>query len=437
MDATAIERTTIRKLTWRITCFAGLLYFFNWLDRFNVGFAALQMNQELHFTPTIYGLANSMFFLGFGLFEIPSNLALHRVGARVWIARIMITWGIVCAATALVQGVTSFYSLRFILGVAEAGFTPGLVLYFSTWFPAAHRARAFAYLFTFPLLAPIVGGPICGWILQSMSGVAGLSGWQWMFVLEGLPSVLLGFVILAFMKNRPDEASWLTSDEKQWLATTLEAERRNAPPVQHESVMRFLGDRRLWALTGIYFFWSFSGYGIILWLPLIMKETTNLLPVQIGLISALPFLCAIVGLVLVSRHSDRTGERKFHILLFAVLTSISFITISQISSPLVGLGLLCVCGFCIWAQQGVFWTLPSTYLAGRSAAGGIALVNMGAATGGFIGPLAIGMLRDATGSYASGLLAIGTTSLISALIVLFTSIPRTHSEPAAQRISLA
>ncbi len=427
LDATAVERATLRKLTWRITGFAGLLYFFNWLDRFNVGFAALQMNQDLHFTPTVYGLANSLFFLGFGLFEIPSNLMLHRVGARVWIARIMITWGLVCAATALVQGIAGFYSLRFVLGVAEAGFTPGLVLYFSSWFPAAHRARAFAYLFAAPLLAPVIGGPLCGWILQSLSGVRGLAGWQWMFILEGLPSVLLGLVILAVLKDRPEQAPWLTHAEKHWLAATLDAERRALPPVRHASVGRFLRDRRLWALTAIYFFWSFSGYGIILWLPLIMKEATGLPPLRIGFLSALPFLCAIAGLVLVGRHSDRTGERKGHILLFAVLTAAALVACSLTTSLGLGLVLLCVSGFCIWAQQGVFWTLPASYLAGRSAAGGIALVNMGAATGGFIGPLAIGRLRDATGSYVSGLLAIGATSLAVAFIVLATRIPRARA----------
>jgi MFS transporter, ACS family, tartrate transporter len=426
---TDVEHATIRKLMWRLVAFSGLLYFFNWLDRVNVGFAALRMNQDLGFSATIYGIAAGLFFVGFALFEIPSNLVLHRVGARRWIARIMISWGIICAAMAVVQGVTSFYVLRFLLGAAEAGFTPGLALYFSLWFPRRHRAKAFALWFASPLLAPVIGGPLSGWLLTVTHGWFGLVGWRWMFLLEGLPSVLLGLVILAWLPDRPARAAWLTDAERAWLVDTLEAEARAAPPVTHDSIMQFIADRRLWALVAVYFFWSMSSYAIVLWLPLIIKSVAaNLTPVQVGFVNSVPFLFAIAGLVLVGRRSDRTGDRKRPIMLFAVLTFLCLVATATVGSPLLGLLLVCASAFCIWAQQAVFWTLPSAYLGGRSAAGGLALVNMGAAVGGFVGPPAIGIIRDATGSYAPGLIGLGVSSLIVAAIVAAMRIEGTAPE---------
>lgn len=425
-----VERSAIRKLTWRLVVFAGLLYFFNWLDRVNVGFAALQMNQDLGFTATVYGFGAGMFFLAFAAFEIPSNLILYRVGARRWIARIMISWGLVCMACALIRGPISFYVLRFLLGAAEAGFTPGLLLYFSYWFPVRYRARAFGLLFASPLLAPTIGGPLSGWILTATQGWMGLPGWQWMFILEGLPTVLLGFVTLAFLKDRPEDAPWLTGAERDWLTATLAAEQRAAPLVRHGSVSHFVADARLWALVAIYFFWSMSGYAIVLWLPLIIKGATGLSPILVGVVNSIPFLCAIAGLILVGRHSDRTGERKRHLVLFAVLTSACLASASAAGTGLLGFGLICAAAFCIWAQQPVFWTLPSSYLGGQSAASGLALVNMGAGVGGFLGPPTIGLIKDATDSYALGLLAIAVTSLVVAFIAGSMRIARTPTVPA-------
>ncbi len=412
-----IERLTMRKLAWRIGGFCGLLYFFNWLDRNNVGFAALQMNKELSFSPAVYGVGAAMFFLGFAIFEVPSNMILHRVGARAWVARIMITWGLICAACAAIQNIPSFYGLRFVLGVAEAGFTPGLVLYFSFWFPRRYRARAFALLFTTPLLAPVIGGPISGWLMTAMHGVGGLSGWRWMFLLEGLPTIILGFVCLFYLKPSPREAPWLTDAEKDWLIGALQAEETAAPAKRHASAGKFLTDGRLWALVAVYFFWSMSGYGILFWLPQIISAASGLNPFQVGLINAVPFIFAILGLVTIGRRSDRTGRRKAPIVIFAIGSGAALMATALAHSPMLGLVLISVAAFCIWGQQAVFWTLPSSYLTGASAAAGIALVNMGAAVGGFVSPAAIGFLRQAGGSYAMGLACLGVTSLMVAVIV--------------------
>ena len=414
---TDIERSTMRKLSLRVGGFCGLLYFFNWLDRNNVGFAALQMNRELSFSPAVYGVGAAMFFLGFAIFEVPSNMILHRVGARVWIARIMISWGLICSACALIQNIPGFYGLRFVLGAAEAGFTPGLVLYFSFWFPRRYRARAFALLFTTPLLAPVIGGPISGWLMTALNGVGGWSGWRWMFLLEGLPTVALGFVCLAYLKASPREAGWLTQPEKDWLLDALRSEETAAPARRHASVRQFLADGRLWALVAVYFFWSMSGYGILFWLPQIISAATGLNPFQTGLINAVPFIFAILGLVLIGRRSDRTGRRKRPIVIFAIGSGLCLMATALAPSPILGLALISAAAFCICGQQAVFWTLPSSYLTGASAAAGIALVNMGAAIGGFVSPSAIGFLRQAGGSYAMGLGALGGTSLVVALIV--------------------
>ena len=327
---------------------------------------------------------------------------------------------------AAVQGVTSFYVLRFLLGAAEAGFTPGLALYFSRWFPARHRAKAFALLFASPLLAPVIGGPLSGWLLTVTGGWLGLAGWRWMFILEGLPAAGLGLVILAVLRDRPADARWLTPEERDWLTRTLASEEQAQPPTIHASVSQFITDGRLLALVATYFFWSMSSYAIVLWLPLIIKGVaTSFTPVEIGFVNSVPFLFAIAGLIIVGRNSDRTGERKRHIMVFAVLTFLCLAGTAYVQSPLAGLALVCASAFCIWAQQAVFWTLPSSYLGGRSAAGGLALVNMGAAFGGFIGPPAVGIIRDATGSYAPGLFALSITSLIVVFIVGGMRIGRT------------
>ena len=427
-----IERSVTRKLAWRLVGFAGVLYFFNWLDRVNVGFAALQMNQQLGFSATVYGWGAGLFFLSFAVFEIPSNLLLHRVGARIWIARIMITWGLVCMACALIRGPVSFYVLRFLLGMAEAGFTPGMLLYLSRWFPARHRGRAFALLFASPLLAPSIGGPISGWLLTATNGMSGLPGWQWMFIIEGIPTVLLGVVTLFYLPEHPRHASWLSPAERTWLEGTLEREHRAAPPVVHGGVAPFLADRRLWALVAIYFFWSFSGYAIVLWLPLIIRGATSLTPFQIGLVNSLPFFCAIAGEILVGRWSDRTGNRKGPIVVFAVLAAVGLVASATIGASLLGLVVLCATAFCIWAQQPVFWTLPSTYLGGRSAASGLALVNMAAGVGGFIGPPVVGMVKDATDSYTAGLFFIGAMALVVAGIAFAMRIERSPVLAAAE-----
>jgi D-galactonate transporter len=418
-------------MLWRLVGFGSLLYFFNWLDRVNISFAALQMNQQFGFSPSVYGLAAGLFFAGFALFEIPSNIVLYKVGARIWIARIMITWGLICMAMAAIQGVQSLYWLRFLLGAAEAGFTPGLALYFSLWFPARHRAKAFAFLFASPLMAPVIGGPLSGWLLTTTHNWLGFEGWKWMFILEGLPTVALGFVTLAYFPDRIESAKWLTADEQAWLKQALAEDARTNPTTTHASVRGFLSDARLWALVAVYFCWSISSYAIVLWLPLIIKGiASGLTPAQVGLVNSVPFLFAIAGLVLIGRHSDRVGERKYHIIAFAVLSCLCLVATTLVESSLVAMVLLCASAFCIWGQQAVFWALPSTYLGGRSAAGGLALVNMGAAIGGFVGPPTVGFIKEASGSYTPAIAALSLTSLAVAFIIAVMRIERTSPQLA-------
>jgi MFS family permease len=311
MDDAIASRVT-RKLTVRLVYFAGLLFFLNYLDRVNVGFAALKMNQDLGFTASVYGFGAGVFFISYALLEIPSNLMLRRVGPRLWLARIMITWGIISGCFAFIQGATGFYVLRFLLGAAEAGFVPGVVLYLTFWFPAAYRARAFATFFAASQLSSIIGAPLSGWILSATHELGGISGWRWMFLLEAVPSVIAGIVILFYLPDRPEQAAWLTPQEKTWLTTRLATDE---PVAAHGSVGAFLSDARVWTLTGIYFFYAVSVYGILFWLPQIIRGFGNLSPVQVGFLTSVPYICALISMLVrraagLGLSADLRGGRR-------------------------------------------------------------------------------------------------------------------------------
>ncbi|MBZ6079092.1 MFS transporter [Microvirga puerhi] len=413
---TSVERRTMRKLTVRLVYFAAVLFFFNYIDRVNIGFAALQMNQDLGFTATVYGFGAGVFFLSYALFEVPSNLILHRVGPRLWLARIMITWGIISACFALITTETTFYILRFLLGLAEAGFVPGIVLYFTYWIPEKYRGKMFAGFFGAALLSSIIGAPLSGWILSSFSGVSGLSGWQWMFIIEGVPSVILGIVILLILVDRPEDAKWLADDERKWLLSRLEEDRKASPATAHGTVMDFLRDRRVLALTAIYFFYAVSVYGVTFWLPLIIKSFGGLSTIEIGFLTSIPYLCAFIFMQFVAQNSDRTGERKWHVALCALLGSAGLVMSALAGSPTMAFICLCIAAMGIWGQNGVFWTLPTSYLKGTAAAGGIAFINSVAQFGGFLGPYAVGWVKDTTGSFTVPLIILGCSSLMVTII---------------------
>jgi ACS family tartrate transporter-like MFS transporter len=412
-EQSEVARSALRRVTRRLMPFLFLLYLLNFLDRVNVGFAALQMNRDLGFGPEIYGFGAGIFFVAYALFEVPSNLILARTGARIWIARIMVSWGLVASAMMFVRSAESFYALRLLLGVAEAGFFPGIIYYLTHWYPARERARAYsAFLAAIPL-SGIIGSPISGALLE-LDGRAGLAGWQWLFLLEGLPSVLVGFWVLSYLTDRPSAARWLPSEQAAWLERTLEAERAQMAEPHGAGLKRALRNPDVWHLALIYFLVVVGLYGFALWLPQLVKTIPGLSNFQIGLITAIPYLVAAAGMVLVGARSDRTGERYLHMALSTLVGAAGFVLAAYLRSPVLLVLALSVVAFGVLAPIGVFWSLPTAFLKGRAAAGGIAFINSIGALGGFVGPYAVGLVRERTGSFGAALLTLAGVMLASA-----------------------
>jgi ACS family tartrate transporter-like MFS transporter len=405
----------LAKVRRRLIQFLVLLYIVAYLDRINVGFAALQMNEALGFSSTTYGFGAGVFFLSYVLFEIPSNVILARVGARVWIARIMITWGIVSSAMMFVRGAAGFYALRFLLGAAEAGFFPGLIFYLTRWFPARDRARTIAAFMTATLVAGVVGGPLSGALL-SLHGAGGLAGWQWLFLLEGVPAIVLGLLVLTVLTERPDHATWLTAPERASLLAILGEEKR--APFADDDIATALRQRRTWRLAVVYFTIPVMLYGIGFWLPQMLKSTSHGTDLGVGLLSAVPYAVGAIGMVIVGRHSDRTGERRWHVagsaLVAAVALALSTIGTgvawSVVTLSLAMLGLA--------SMFGPFWALATSEIRGVAAAASIALVNSVGNTGGFVGPYLLGAVNDATHSFATGLFVIAGLIAAGGALVL-------------------
>jgi MFS transporter, ACS family, tartrate transporter len=349
---------------------------------------------------------------------VPSNLILARVGARVWIARIMITWGLVAAAMMFVRGPLSFYGLRFLLGVAEAGFSPGILYYLSGWFPAAERARAVARFMIAIPLSGVAGGPISGALL-GLNGHLGLAGWQWLFLLEGLPAVVLGFVVLGYLTDRPEEAAWLTPAERAWLSTHMTQEREQCERRHGLSVLQALSNGTVWQLGLLFFLCTPFGFYVLgLWLPQIVRGFSGLSDFMVGLVSAVPYLVAAVAMVLVGAHSDRSGERLAHIVASATAASFGFLASAYLHSPVLAVLALSVAAAALQSAAGPFWTLPSAFLSGSAAAGGIALINSLANVSGFVGPYVIGLLKGASGDFHSGLLLLALVPLAGAALAV-------------------
>ncbi len=321
-DATSFESRTYAKVSRRLIPFLMLCYLGAYLDRVNVGFAKLQMLNDLRFSETVYGMGAGIFFLGYFLFEVPSNLVLHRVGARKWLARIMLTWAVISASFVFVKSPTAFYVLRFLLGVAEAGFAPGVILYLTYWFPAARRAKALSLFFMAIPLAGIVGGPLSGWIMHSLHGAMNMSGWKWLFMLEALPSLVLGVAILLYLDDGIAKAKWLTESEKNLLARNVAGD--NAHTTAHISIRSFIGDRRLWLMAAIYFCVVLGQYGLTFWLPTIIRKSGVADPLWVGVFTAIPYLCAIVALPLVGMSADRRRERRLHLAIPMLIAAAGF-----------------------------------------------------------------------------------------------------------------
>lgn len=412
-----LERKVLNKVTWHLIPLLFALYIIAYLDRVNVGFAALQMNPDLSFSPTIYGIGSGIFFLGYFLFEIPSNLILERIGARVWIARIVITWGIIAAAMMFVKTPLSFYLLRFCLGIAEAGFFPGIILYLTYWFPTVHRAKTVALFMTATAIAGVVGSPVSG-LLLTLHGIMGLAGWQWLFLLEGLPAIFLGFVALRYLCDRPEQAEWLEPEELLWLQERLQSEYEHKTRRKSYTLPQALVNPKVWLLSLIYFTLVIGVYGISFWLPQIVKGFSGLSNLWVGFISGIPYLVGASGMIFIGSHSDKTGERYAHVAIPAFIGAFGLVLSAYFHDSITALVTLSVAALGIWGALGPFWALPTAFLTGTAAAGSYALINSVGNLGGFVGPYVIGTLKDATHSFTSGLLVLAAALLVGGILTL-------------------
>ncbi|WP_029077554.1 MFS transporter [Bradyrhizobium sp. th.b2] len=409
----------LRKISLRIVPFIMLLYFVAFIDRVNIGFASLTMNKDIGLSPTVYGFGAGIFFWGYFLFEVPSNIILHKIGARIWIARVMITWGLVSAAMALVQGATSFYVLRFLLGAAEAGFFPGIILYLSYWFPARQRAAVTALFMAAAPLSTVLGSPVSGALLE-MDGLFGFKGWQWLFVLEAVPAVLLGFVVLGFLTDRPEQAKWLANDERAWLVKTMKAENDGKAATASHSIWRGLADPRVLALSLVYFGTSAGLYTLGVWAPQIIKAF-GLSSLQVGFLNAVPATIAVIAMVLWARHSDRTGERTWHVVLACLVASAGLALAGLWTGLAAVIAALTLVNIGISSSKPPLWSMPTMFLSGSAAAAGIATINSIGNLGGFVGPAMIGWIKERTGSFEGGLYFVAALLVLSAVLTLLLS----------------
>jgi ACS family tartrate transporter-like MFS transporter len=424
----SIAQSTVRKLYLRLLPLSILVYFFCYLDRINVSFAALTMNKDLGLTAAAYGLSSSAFYLGYCLFEVPSNVILEKVGARLWIARIMITWGLASAATAFVVGPNSFLTLRFLLGLAEAGLFPGIVLLFTYWFPEHHRARI---LSSFTLALPIsvaLGAPISTAVL-GMDGVLGIAGWKWIYLLEAIPTVLMGFFVLFAMTDKPAQAKWLTPEEKSWLIAQLEAERRTVEARGKFSLLQGLFNPKVLLLSANYLGIGTASLGLLLFAPQIIK-TLGASNMGTGYATMLAYICGAIAMVSWGWVSDRLGERRWSLFWACVLATAGLVLAGATMGTWWALLGMCLSTAGFYGTKGPFWAMPSMLLTGTAAAGGIAWINSIGNLGGAFGPAIVGWIRDLTGSYSGGLYGLAVFTGISALIAAFClHIP--HQVPAA------
>jgi D-galactonate transporter len=414
---TTIRKSAYRKIAFRLMPFLMLCYFCAYLDRVNVGFAKLQMMSDLQFSEAVYGLGAGIFFIGYFLCEVPSNIVLHKVGARRWIARIMITWGILSGCFAFVQTEWQFYTLRFLLGVAEAGLAPGLLLYLTYWFPSYRRARMTVLWFIAIPISGMIGGPLSGLIMDRMSGVHGWFGWQWMFVIEAIPTVLVGLLVLAILKDSVQDANWLTQGEKNLVKQELAQD--NQHKEGHASVKEFIADKRLWLLAGIYFCVVMGQYAITFWLPTLIRNSGISDNWHIGLLTSLPYMCAIVVMILAGRSGDHFQERRWHLIIpmCAGALALTFATLFA-SNLTLSLICLCIAASGVLTASSLFWMLPTNFLGGVSAAAGIAAVNSFANLAGFCSPYLIGWITTNTGSNAIGMFLITAVLIFGASLVL-------------------
>jgi D-galactonate transporter len=405
-----------RRVSWRLMPFLFLCFVAAYLDRVNVGFAKLQMLGDLRFSDTVYGIGAGIFFIGYFLFEVPSNLLMTRTGARIWIARIMISWGLISSALMFADSAASFYVLRFLLGAAEAGFFPGIILYLTYWYPAHRRARMVALFMSGVAVAGVVGGPLSGWIMKTFAGLYGLRGWQWLFLLEGLPSVLLGVWTLFYLDDGIRQARWLGEDEKRQLEQAIVEDRKQQHSMPLAQLFR---SGEVWLLALVYFLCVMGLYGVSFWLPQLIKNSGVTDVFDIGLLSAIPYGVAAVVMVLAARHSDRSGERRWHTAVAALAGALGLVAATVWSdNTVIALAALSVATAGILSTFPIFWSLPTALLGGTAAAAGIAMINSIGNLAGFVSPYLVGAIRDATHSTASGIYLLAASLLAGAVLVV-------------------
>ena len=423
-----MESAVVRKVTLRLVPFLFLLYIVAYLDRTNAGFAALQMQQELALSDKAWGLGLGMFFAGYFFFQVPSNMALQRVGARRWIATLMAIWGVISSAMVLVRGPQSLYAVRFLLGAAEAGFFPGVIFYLKNWFPAATRARTVARFMTAAPLAGVVGGPISGALL-GLHMKLGLAGWQWMFLMEAIPAVVLGAVVLAYLPDRPENARWLTENERDWLLERLKREQATPIGGLDSSAFAFLTMGRVWLLAAVYFGLNNVSYGITLWLPKMIQSLSGVGNFTIGVMTAIPNVSAALAMVYVGLHSDRSGERRWHTALPAFVGAAALVGAAYSSTIMPAIVLISVAVLCVYSMMGPFWAMPTGFLPVASAAAGIAFINSIGNLGGFVGPYLIGLVRNSTGQFRGGLLLVSAALTVGGMLALQVRLGESSERP--------
>ena len=418
--ATALPSTDTdnlyKRVAWKILPLLFVSYIVAYLDRVNIGFAALRMQQDLSFSDAVYGLGAGIFFAGYVLFEVPSNLLLTKIGARKTIMRIMICWGLVSSAMMFVQTPMQFYIARFLLGAFEAGFFPGIILYLTYWFPARMRGGIIAIFMSAIAIAGVVGGPLSGWIMSHMEGVNGWHGWQWMFLIEGLPAVVFGIVAGLMLIDVPSKARWLSDRERAQITEDIKSPTDQSGRHSMKDAIR---DPRIYALAAVYFAVASGIYVLGFWLPGMVKGYGIADPFHIGLLTAIPYLASTIGMVVISRRSDATGERRWHLATCMVISATALVASTFFTTNLIiGLACLTVAAVGVFAAMPVFWTIPTRYLSGTAAAGGIALINSLALIGGFVSPTVIGAIKAQTGSTDIGLYVFAGVLIAGAALLL-------------------
>jgi D-galactonate transporter len=416
-----VEAEVYRKVSWRLIPFLFTLYIIAYLDRVNVSFAKLQMAGDLHFSDTVYALGAGIFFIGYFFFEVPSNIILQKVGAKLWIARIMILWGIISTGMMFIKSENAFYVMRFLLGVGEAGFFPGIILYLTYWYPSKRRATMVALFMTAIAFSGIVGGPVSGWIMQNLDKLNGWSGWQWLFLLEGIPAVIMGIMVLFYLDDGPLKAKWLSDPEKALIKHYLDADQSHKESVENiHSLGQAFRYPKVWWLSFVYFSVVVCNYAMTFWLPQIVKDMGIQNKFYIGLLTAIPWIAAAIAMVLWGRHSDATGERRWHVVISFCAGAIGLtLSVTFAAYPALAIGALSLAAAGILSGVIVFWSLPTGFLSGAAAAAGIAIINSVGNLGGFAGPYIIGFLKDTTHSTALALYLLSGILLLGAAVVIW------------------